>query len=74
MKRGRIWYLRLQRDGKDYWKSTKTAKVTLARVIRDEILEGIKAEQEKEEIPPEQRLTDNVQDIVHRNNGHDIVQ
>ncbi len=57
MKRGRIWYLRLQRDGKDYWKSTKTAKVTLARVIRDEILEGIKAEQEKEEIPPEQRLT-----------------
>ncbi len=56
-KRGRIWYLRLQRNGKDYWKSTKTAKVTLARVIRDEILEGIKAEQEKEEIPPEQRLT-----------------
>lgn len=57
IKRGRIWYVRLQRDGKDYWKSTKTAKVTLARVIRDEILEGIKAEQEKEEIPPEQSLT-----------------
>jgi integrase len=57
MKRGRIWYVRLQRDGKDYWKSTKTEKVTLARVIRDEILAGIKAEHEKEEIPPEQRLT-----------------
>ncbi len=57
MKRGRIWYVRLQRNGKDYWKSTKTEKVTLAREIRDQILAGIKAEQEKEEIPPEQRLT-----------------
>ena len=57
MKRGRIWYVRLQRNGKDYWKSTKTEKVTLAREIRDQILAGIKAEQEKEGIPPEQRLT-----------------
>jgi integrase len=57
MKRGRIWYVRLQRDGKDFWKSTKTEKVTLAREIRDKILSGIKAEEEKREIPPEQRLT-----------------
>jgi integrase len=57
MKRGPIWYVRLQRNGKDYWKSTKTTKVTLAREIRDKILAGIKAEQEKGEVPPEQRLT-----------------
>ena len=57
MKRGPIWYVRLQRDGKDYWKSTKTKKVTLAREIRNKILAGIKAEQEKAETDAGQELT-----------------
>ena len=56
-KRGPIWYVRLQRNGKDYWKSTKTRKVTLAREIRDKILTGIKAEQEKAAASPRQTLT-----------------
>jgi hypothetical protein len=30
MKRGHIWYVRLQRDGNDYWKSTKTAETSSA--------------------------------------------
>ena len=56
-KRGPTWYVRLQRNGKDYWKSTKTRKVTLAREIRDKILTGIKAEQEKAVASPPQALT-----------------
>ena len=57
MKRGPVWYVRLQRNGKDCWKSTRTGKLTSAREIRDKILAGIRAEQEKAEAPPEQRLT-----------------
>lgn len=57
MKRGRVWYVRLQRNGKDYWKSTKTTKVTLAREIRRQILAEIEAKQEKAEESPERKIT-----------------
>jgi integrase len=59
IKRGPIWHVRLQRNGKDYWKSTKTRKVTLAREIRDEILTGIKVETEKQEASLQQSSTFN---------------
>ena len=41
VKRGPIWHVRLQRNGKDYWKSTKTRKVTSAREVRAGELWGL---------------------------------